>query len=253
MKKLLVAVLALALLAGCSSAPPKEDAGTASSAPGEVSEPAASSSESVAPSEPDEEPQPAADWFLSNGLQVMPQGGYTIPLQSVESLGDAEGIDFDADFTVSITETREGVGPNEKMVTCLFTFDFSNNPLSVVNYWTSAFDRYTGTSFEFTSGVTYADRGETKTKNGYAQIPLEDGGYADVSIDFTVDSDYPIVEKTISVICPADYDGAVFQIGYDCASKVEATTSIMAEEKLHRVEELPYIGDGYMYFSATDR
>lgn len=255
MKQLFAAVLALALLAGCSSAPP-EDAGTGSSLPAAASEPAASSlpasPEPAAASEPAEEPEPA-DWLSGSGIQITPQGSYTLPFQGVESVGDAEGTDFDADFTVSITETREGVGPNEKMVTCLFTFDFSNNPLSVVNYWSSAFDRYTGISFEFSSGVTYTGRGETNTNTGYAQISLDDGSYADVSINFSTYSDYPIVEKTISVICPADYNGTVFQIGYDCAALTEAATGVMAEETLHRVDELPYIGDGYMYFTATDR
>lgn len=262
MKKLFAAVLALALLTGCSSKPPMENGGAVSSAPTAPSavssapsaESTASSAESTAPSAELSAPsEPAADWLSSSGLQVTPQGSHTIPLQSVESLGDAQGVDFDANFTVSITETREGVGPNEKMVTCLFTFDFSNNPLSIVNHWTSAFDRYSGTSFEFSSGVTATGRGETNTRSGYAQIPLDDGSYADVSIEFTTNSDYPIVEKTISVICPADYDGTVFQIGYDCAEKAEATAGVMAEEKLHRVDEMPYVGDGYMYFSATDR
>lgn len=257
MKRFFAAVLALTLLVGCSSAPPPEDAGTASSLPAAASEPAAPSEpalpESAAASEPAAEPESAADWLAGSGIQITPQGSHTISLQSVENFGDPEGTDFDADFTVSTTETREGVGPNEKMVTCLFTLDFSNNPLNIANYWTSAFDRYTGTSFEFSTGVTYTDRGETDTNTGYAQILLNDGSYADVSIDFTVYNDYPIVEKTITVICPADYDGTVFQIGYDCAAMVEATTEVMAEETLHRMDELPYVGDGNMYFTATDR
>ncbi len=55
------------------------------------------------------------------------------------------------------------------------------------------------------------------------------------------------------MICrPVDYDGAVFKFGYTSPELSEQSGKIDFEARVYKVDELPYNGDDYLYFTLTD-
>ncbi len=63
---------------------------------------------------------------------------------------------------------------------------------------------------------------------------------------------YPIFYITRTLICPVDYDGAVFKFGYTSPELSEQSGKIDFEARVYKVDELPYNGDDYLYFTLTD-
>ena len=51
---------------------------------------------------------------------------------------------------------------------------------------------------------------------------------------------------------PVDYDGAVFKFGYTSPELSEQSGKIDFEARVYKVDELPYNGDDYLYFTLTD-
>lgn len=200
--------------------------------------------------EPTPEPEPA-DWLEEHGIAVSPQGDFQCNLYGYA--GDASNPtgDFLADMNVSITETTEGVEDGFKKVSALFVINASNNTGDHCKYWSSAFDRYTGTSFEFDNAGTYTLKGDYAAKEGFVAVQNGDE-YYDVSIAFETDNQYPILYKTVTVTCPVDYDGTVFQIGYVSPELDEKNSQIDYAARLYTIDELPYYGDGYLYFTMTN-
>lgn len=198
------------------------------------------------------EPEPA-DWLEEHGIAITPQGDCQVTFLGYTKDGDEKipAGDFVADVNVSISETTEGVEEGFKKVSVLFARDASNNPGTGSWSWTSAFDRYTGTSFEFDNTVTYTSAGDHKAREGFVTIQNGDV-YYDVSVAFETDNQAPITYLTITVTCPIDYDGAVFQIGYSSPELIEQNNQIDYSARLYTIDELPYHGDGYLYFTMTD-
>lgn len=255
---LLGTALICTMLSGCANANPTMADGTVSVEESTTEE---SSSETVVVEstpesieEPEPEPEPLT-WFDEHGLVITPQGDFTY----VTMARDANYVDLDT-FEVKanavITENTEGVEDGYKEVILVYTRDASavydiagSNGLK---NWGSAFDRYTGTSFEFDSETTYTVEGETDHKDGFVTIVNGDTSY-DVSISFDGTNEYPKFTDTITVTCPIDYDGVVFQIGYSDSKLTEANQAIDYTARLYTIDELPYFGDGYYYFSYTNK
>lgn len=248
-KNLLVLLLCLCLVlvaaSGCGSAAPAAPADDTSSA-GQVpsaSEPA---------KEPEPEPEPVKDWFEEHGLVITPQGEFTFTTMTYDGNNNALSP-IEAKSRVVVTETTDGVDDGYKKVTASFTTDYSavyDVGGSGVWYWTSAFDRYTGTSFEFDPTLTVTDPGETNRKEGFATIVNGDDSY-NVAIAFETISNYPVIDNNVTVTCPVDYDGVVFQIGYDDDKLMEEDT-IDYSARFYTIDELPFFGDQYVYFSYTN-
>ena len=96
--------------------------------------------------EPEPEPEPS-DWLEANGIIISPQGDFQCNMYGYDyDTSEATG-DFLADVNVVISETTDGVDEGFKKVVAVFTEDVSNSAGTYMA-WHSAFDRYTGTSFE---------------------------------------------------------------------------------------------------------
>lgn len=190
-------------------------------------------------------------WFESQGLTITPQGEFTYTTMSVD-LDDNDAETFDVLTQVVITETTDGVEDGYKKVTAVFTEDVSASPEA--SYWNyiSAFDRYTGTSFEFDTETTYTESEDTVAKEDFVTISNGDKRY-NVSIKFEGVNFFPDMEETVTVICPIDYDGTVFQIGYCDSKKIEEQDKIDLTARLYTIDEFPYYGEGYYYFSYSDK
>lgn len=206
--------------------------------------------------EPTEEPEPeiAMDWFADQDLEITPQGDFTYSAMAYDSnLVDLTTFEVKANAVIS--ETTEGVEEGYKEVKLVCTQDvnaiYNIEGEAGVRYWTSAFDRYTGTSFEFDSSTTYTDYGELSDKQGYVTIVNGDVSY-EVSIHFESINNFPIITKSITVTCPVDYDGVVFQVGYWDSEKIDENQTIDYTARLYTIDELPAWGDGYYYFSYSN-
>lgn len=190
-------------------------------------------------------------WFDSHGLTITPQGEFAYMTMSVD-LDDNDAGTFDVLTKVVITETTDGVEDGYKKVTAVFTEDVSASP--EYSYWNyiSAFDRYTGTSFEFDTEAAYTDSEDTVEKEDFVTIHNGDQSY-NVSIKFEGVNFFPDMEETVTVICPIDYDGTVFQIGYCDSKLIEEQAKIDLSARLYTIDEFPYYGEGYYYFSYSNK
>lgn len=189
-------------------------------------------------------------WFDSHGLTITPQGEFTYTTMSVDFDDNDTGI-FDVLTKVVITETTDGVEDGYKKVTAVFTEDVSASPED--SYWNyiSAFDRYTGISFEFDTETAYTESEETVAKEDFVTISNGEKSY-NVSIKFEGVNAFPDMEETVTVICPIDYDGTVFQIGYCDSKQIEEQEKIDLTARLYTIDEFPYYGEGYYYFSYNN-
>ena len=199
--------------------------------------------------------EPSKDWFDRQGLVITPQGDFTY-LTGAQNINSEDVGTFEVKANAVITETTEGAEPGYKKVSIVCTNDISgygNVPEATGYYvWRTAFDRYTGIAFEFDSSVSYTDFGQSIQKEGFVTIVNGDDSY-DVSIAFEWINNNPIMTGIATVTCPVDYDGVVFQVGYSDASLVNANSQIDYRARLYTLDELPFYGDNYYYFSYTNQ
>lgn len=190
------------------------------------------------------------DWIAEHGIVVSPLGDCQVTMGGYDSeSGEIKG-DFTADVNVTVSESTEGAADGFKKVSALFTIDAADCTGDGILFWCSAFDRYTGTSFEFDNTVNYQLQGEHTTPDGFITIKREDA-YYDVAVEFETENEGTLIYKTITVTCPEDYDGTVFQIGKDSLEQMTQNSEIDYAARLYTIEELPYYGDGYCYFTVT--
>lgn len=193
----------------------------------------------------------AVSWLESHGLVITPQGDFTYQTMGVDA-DDNDTELFEVPSQVKITESTEGVEDGYKQVTAVFTEDMINNIDG--GYWNyiSAFDRYTGISFEFDTETTYTDFGETAQKDGFVTIGSGKDTYS-VAVSQNTVNDYPFIEESVTVTCPESYDGTVFQIGRCDAAQIEKFMEMDMTARLYTIDELPFYGEGYYYFAYGDK
>ncbi|MBR3532794.1 MAG: hypothetical protein IKN80_02750 [Clostridiales bacterium] len=224
--------------------------------------------------EPTDTPTPTPEpetWFDSQGLSITPQGDFTYTTEWIMwsddySIGSREpGTSFEMPANFTITETTDGVADGYKKLIGTYTDDWASFFYSytpIVSYdtslgsvkpstWISAFDRYTGVSFE----------------PGDVTIPIEyEGKTYDVMCQFDFDYDYDYDEGhlvdifTCTVICPVDYDGTVFHIG--CGRTYSAELGANDDEPYESIDyssplmldEFPFYGSEFphVYFSLSN-
>lgn len=188
-------------------------------------------------------------YIKEHGLKISKQGDFTFTTSTSEDeLVDVEG-------TVVITETTKGCEEGMKKVICEVYEDFGENHGWMV--WNSAFDRYTGTSFEFDDYLTtQSNGGDAQGRDGYVKIKNGDLTYK-ISVEFEseVSEDNVLHHYTI-VTCPEDYDGTVFYAGCSSNFQREIFTNMDISDNLYLDYELPYneetCGQVYYYFTNTD-
>lgn len=255
--KFLMTTLALTLLAGCGKQAERVDSEnvvleeeTQETQEEEVVEPEQVEEPVVEP-EPEPEPEPI-DFLEAHDITITPQGDCKVTLWAGEQDGVTFVSDYDAPVNVVISETTEGTDEGFKKVSALFTLDaFSNCPSDFIKFQTLTFDRYTGTSFEFDSNSTTYFSGDHETKEGYVTIQNGDE-YYDVSMEQSVDFQNPIAYITLTVTCPVDYNGTVFCIGYITPELGEQYDQMDLSARLYTIDELPFYGEKYLYFTMSN-
>lgn len=190
-------------------------------------------------------------WSTKQGIAVTPQGDFQVEMGGYDAASGEITGDFTADVKVSISETTEGVADGFKKVSAVFAIDASQCTGDGILFWCSVFDRYTGTSFEFDSAVNEQLDAEHTAQDGFVTIQNGDESY-DVSVEFMTEGEGYHVTKTVAVTCPADYEGVMFQIGKDSLEQMVKNSEIDYAARLYRIDELPYYGEGYLYFTKTD-
>jgi len=142
---------------------------------------------------------------------------------------------------------REGY----KEVTCVFNCDLSEVESGYkVAQWQSAFDKYTGTSFEFEGEPVSQDQGS----KGKVVVGSDEEAF-DISMEYGVEKaeEARLLKVTIKVTCPEEYNGTVFQIGYSDKEINEANAKIDYISGMHTIDELPgFDTNGHQYFYFSD-
>lgn len=271
MKKKLLSILlccglAAATLSGCGEEDATIENGTVNiegtpsteesannSTEGTTSNSAEETTEETTEEEPEEEP--ARDWFEEHGLVITPQGEFTYNKMARDASGEDLQL-FPVKANAVITESTDGVEDGYKIVTVTWVGDISAyNEVANADtswHWVSAFDRYTGVSFEFDATSSFNSYGESSNKEGFVTIVNGDESY-DVSIEFGSANNFPYSTDTIAVTCPVDYDGVVFYIGPSSKKMQEENMMIDYGARLYTIDELPAYGDGYYFFSYSNR
>lgn len=172
------------------------------------------------------------EWLSDHEISITPQGDGILPV----SVG---GEDLMIPYTVSITETTEGVKEGMKKITATFTIDTSANPESIYNIEECMFDRYTGTDLEYNCFERLGESGEVEA---YLKWLLSD--YETMEVISENDYGNPsgdIHTTTKTIICPESYDGAVFYIGYRSEEMINIGNHSESpdDRRVSLIDELP--------------
>jgi hypothetical protein len=212
---------------------------------------------------PTPEPTPAT-FFEEQGLTITPQGEYDLDTEWLYTDNDTQNGPTTVPFTVEIKETTEGCDEGYKMIVADFGIDYSSKyfydygdffaypPEGITNHpssWISAFDRYTGVSFEPGDNTVLVEY-EGKTYDVTCTFDWNIVG----DYDNGVAADY----CTVTVTCPVDYDGTVFYIGHGSGgdSQIGEGQEFDFTAKQYTIDELPYYvtnGFPYFFFSANNK
>ncbi|MBP5654070.1 MAG: hypothetical protein J6X33_01000 [Clostridiales bacterium] len=197
-------------------------------------------------------PEPDSDWLSLHAIRITSAGEVNYETCETNEEGDEKVIRIPAtvQVTASGSDNEEGI----KEVAAEYKCDLSVLDEGYrINQWMSAFDRYTGTSFEFENKTATAD----EVYSGGTVFEAR-GETIKVNMEYAVnyDKEGKTLTVTIKVRCPSDYDGTVFQLGYADNAITEANNELDHESRLYTIDELPGFdtnGHEYLYFSASGR
>lgn len=187
----------------------------------------------------------ASDFLTENGLTVTPNGSMTIPL----AVKDTDDM-----IDVPITTAVETVASSED--------GYSDTTLKVDidakaaagQYYTcnvSAFDRYTGTSYE--SKPTSLGTNNGSMHENVVVVDVDSTQYdCALTADMNMDSDY-VQHVTVTVHHPSNYDGVVFVFGGQTATQGTAYNAIDTSKTFTIADYSDVFIDGQYFFTATDK
>lgn len=187
----------------------------------------------------------ASDFLTENGLTITPNGSMTIPLAVMNT---------DDMIDVPITTAVETVASSED--------GYSDTTLKVDidakaaagQYYTcnfSAFDRYTGTSYESKPTSLGTNNGSMHENVVVVDV---DGTQYDCALtaDTNMDSDY-VQHVTVTVHHPSNYDGVVFAFGKMTKTMLSAYNAVDFNSTFTVADYSDVYIDGQYFFTATDK
>lgn len=184
----------------------------------------------------------AADFLSKNGLVITPGGDATVQL----AIGAGDTLTDDVeDLTVNVKfETYEK--ENGYVTDCFLV----TMPLKETGntYNISAFDRYTGTSFE--SVASNLDEGSVNQSGVVVDV---DGTEYDCSL--AADAVYDKTENTIYlyVTHPAEYDGVVFMFGQQTKTQMTAYNNIDFNSTFTVADYADVFINGQTFFTVSGK
>lgn len=180
-----------------------------------------------------------ADFLAENGLTVTPNGSMTIKVAKYDS---DELTDLAVTTSVeTVASSEEGYSDTTFTVTADKNLDNSG-----VSYNISAFDRYTGTSYE--SKLTTALLGGGASHDNVCVLDV-DGTQYDCSMDAKQNGN----TVTLTVHHPSNYDGVVFLLGKLTATQTSAYNAVDFSKTFTVADYSDVFIDGQYFFTATDK
>lgn len=186
-----------------------------------------------------------ADFLAENGLTVTPNGSMTIPL----AVKDSDNM-----IDVPITTVVETVASSEE--------GYSDTTLKVDidakaaagQYYTcnvSAFDRYTGVSYE--SKPTNLGTNNGSMHENVVVVDVDGTQYdCALTADMNMDSNY-VQHVTVTVHHPSNYDGVVFVFGGMTATQKASYNAIDSNNTYTIADYSDVFIEGQYFFTATDK
>lgn len=205
-----------------------------------------------------EQDKASEDWLASNGLEITKQSDFDSfttavhPPKKRETIGEMK---FPA--TISIKETTDGCDEGYKKIVIKLEIDPSPSGSNGFTFFSAPLDRYTGTEFREPMGETGLEMTtRTHSVEGHEYLTFMSNGES-IDIDKTCVNEMvgkKHVEMT-TVVCPEDYDGTIFSVGYYDYDLEDESDASGTAERVHRMDETPFFGTNghkYYYFSYTD-
>lgn len=180
-----------------------------------------------------------ADFLAENGLTITPNGSMTIKVAKYDS---DELTDLAVTTSVETVASSED-GYSDTTFTVVVDKNLDN---SGVSYNISAFDRYTGTSYE--SELTTALIGGGSSHNDVCVFDV-DGQQYDCSTDVKQNGN----TVTVTVHHPSNYDGVVFLLGKLTATQTSAYNAVDFSKTFTVADYSDVFIDGQYFFTATDK
>ncbi len=142
-------------------------------------------------------------WFEKQGLQFTECGDFKMNIHSYDSVIQIPGhIEIETNYDCQ--EGYKNIVATTKLALGQGT-DF--------HYWTSSFDKYTGTSFEFQNGTNSLYDGCNIINEGDVKLKIAECDYSlHIKEHITMEKETTTIVYTIT--CPYAYDGTVLQYGY---------------------------------------
>lgn len=181
----------------------------------------------------------ASDFLTENGLTVTPNGSMTATVAQYDS---DDLIDLPITTSVeTVASSEEGYSDTTFTVVADKNLDNSG-----VSYNISAFDRYTGTSYE--SELTTALIGGGSSHNDVCVFDV-DGQQYDCSTDVKQNGN----TVTVTVHHPTVYDGVVFAFGKMTKTMLSAYNAVDFNSTFTVADYSDVYIDGQYFFTATDK
>ena len=184
-----------------------------------------------------------ADFLTENGLTITPNGSMTATVAQYDS---------DDLIDLPITTSVETVASSEEGysdTTFTVTADISNVASTGWSYNVTAFDRYTGTSYE---GKKDSLVNGGTTHNDVVVIDV-DGTQYDCSLDASQSDNGNTSTITCTVHHPTAYDGVVFAFGKMTKTMLSAYNAVDFNSTFTVADYSDVFIDGQYFFTATDR
>lgn len=187
----------------------------------------------------------ASDFLTENGLTITPNGTMTMPLAKA---------DTDDMIDVPVTTSVETVASSEEGysdTTLKVDIDAKAAAGQYYSCNVSAFDRYTGTSYESKPTSLGTNNGSMHENVVVVDV---DGTQYDCALtaDMNMDSNY-VQHVTVTVHHPSNYDGVVFLFGGQTATQSTAYNAIDASKTFTVADYSDVFIDGKYFFTATDK
>lgn len=186
----------------------------------------------------------ASDFLAENGLTITPNGSMTATVAQYDS---------DDLINLPITTSVETVASSEEGysdTTFTVIADISNVASTGWSYNVTAFDRYTGTSYE--SELTTALIGGGATHSDVCVFDV-DGTQYDCSVDASQSDNGNTSTITCTVHHPTAYDGVVFAFGKMTKTMLSAYNAVDFNSTFTVADYSDVYIDGQYFFTATDK
>jgi RNA polymerase sigma factor (sigma-70 family) len=193
-------------------------------------------------------------WLSNNNIVITPQGQFTYVTTISDAMHDSYTTgEINVPCTVSITETTDGCEDGYKEVACTFTSDFTEAHDAYWHFTCDIVDRYTGIKIEQGSDQMSHDfeQGEARADgySEYANIVEFDGNSYEIRRKAEGSYiDHPIFQNTESILCPVDYDGAIFVIGYNSLEMQQSGESSSGADGKYN---LSFLDPNHTYYYFT--